>query len=757
MEFDGLVSIDTETNGTDLNYGNKPYLVSICGEEEQRFWEWDVNPLTREPEIPEGDIDEIVSALSCKKRVLHNTVFDVKALSNIRESFGEGWEWEITHDTLMASHILATNKPHDLTSLAMEYLGIDLLPFEERIRTATHKARTLAKSKKPDWRIAAPGLSELPSVKSSGSRVHRGTEEESYWKADMWLPRAFVTNEPDLLPEQGNWRHGNDPENHPWATVCCNYANSDTGATLALHNVLMQFLRERSLERIYITRLKLMRVIFLTLQDGISINMDRLTDLQEDYQELVQEASTEMVRIADQFGYSLEVPKGANNDSLRRFCFGYSEENLGNGVTNCRRCEKPWPKTKRGEQRWKQDRDDDMWYCSKSCFDKRKSGDWLNLPVVQTTDAGKPSTNAKAIQIYEYTLEGTQKAFIDHLRVKRKLGKSLEYVEIYKKFQIRQKENWSRLYPSLNPCGTDTLRTSSTNPSQQVISMQKDPRGRNLRYAFGPEPGRIWYSLDYSNLELRIPAYECGESAMLELFENPKDPPYYGSYHLLIFSILHPDKYDRDDPDGLIKAKDAFKDTWYQWTKNGNFAELYGAVDTGDGKGTADIAFHVPGAQSIISKRLKQKASLNRSWINFARKHGYVETIPDKTVDPQRGYPILCRRSQFGDIVPTQPLNYHVQGTACWVKMMAMIKIQELLDEWNHNCYYKPQYRMIMDIHDELVFDFPQNFTPKGVDKNLPRIRAIKMAMESTGKNVGVILTCGSERHSDYWSKGQAI
>ena len=57
MEFDGLVSIDTETNGTDLNYGNKPYLVSICGEEEQRFWEWDVNPLTRDPEIPEGAID----------------------------------------------------------------------------------------------------------------------------------------------------------------------------------------------------------------------------------------------------------------------------------------------------------------------------------------------------------------------------------------------------------------------------------------------------------------------------------------------------------------------------------------------------------------------------------------------------------------------------------------------------------------------------------------------------------------------------
>ena len=53
--------------------------------------------------------------------------------------------------------------------------------------------------------------------------------------------------------------------------------------------------------------------------------------------------------------------------------------------------------------------------------------------------------------------------------------------------------NWRKLHTSLNMCGTDTLRWSSNNPNSQNISKKE---GFNLRYAFGPAPGREWWSLD---------------------------------------------------------------------------------------------------------------------------------------------------------------------------------------------------------------------------------------------------------------------
>ena len=751
-----MISVDTETTGTDLHHGNKPYLVTMYDDEtdEQTYWEWDVDPLTRESVIPESDLDEIGDALALTERVLHNPVFDVKALSNVRVSFGEDWEWDLTHDTLMASHILATNKPHDLTSLALEYLGVDVKPFEDEIRQATNKARQIAKRRKPKWRIASPDLSDMPSVRSSSDKTFRGTEEESFWKADMWLPRAFVVNAPEILPEINGWTRGDDPEAHSWSDVCSKYANSDTAVTLPLHFELASILSQRNLQAIYKERMKLVRIVFGMQNRGVSYSHERLLELEQDYSEYVGHSENEMLDIALAYDYELDIPKGANNDSLRNFCFGFETVFKSDGTENCLVCNKALAKTERGRERWQ--KFEGKWICSDKCQGRTVSGSWLNLPVVARTPAGKPSANKAAMNIYEVTLDkGEQKDFIDALRVKRKLGKSLEYITSYKKFGQHVNEDWYRLNPSLNPCGTDTLRWSSHNPSQQVISKQLDHNGRNLRYIFGPLPGRVWYSLDYDNLELRIPAYECQEPAMLELFEHPDRGPYFGSYHLLIFSILHPDKYDHDDPMGLIKAKDKYKSTWYSWTKNGNFAELYGAVDTGDGKGTADIAFHVPGAQEIISKRLTEKNKLNRDWINYARKYGYVETMPDITVDAECGFPIRCKRSSFNQIVETVPLNYHVQGTACWVVMRAMIKTQGLIDEWNRDLK-EPEYFMPMNIHDELVFDFPLRMKGKK-DLNLPKVFALRRTMESIGEDIGVRLTCGLDRHTENWSKGKSL
>jgi len=300
-------------------------------------------------------------------------------------------------------------------------------------------------------------------------------------------------------------------------------------------------------------------------------------------------------------------------------------------------------------------------------------------------------------------------------------------------------KQWRVLHPSLNPAGTSTLRWTSRNPSEQIISKVVDEYGTNIRYAFGPSPDREWWSFDYNNIELRIPAYESGEPDLINLFEHPDDPPYFGSMHLLNFSVVYPDLWEDaikwHGEDGASEfVKKQYKDSYYQYCKNGGFAIQYGAQ-----KGTADAAFRRSGSYEKLKEKFDRQATLNKHYILQAEKYGYVTTLPDSSLDNPRGYPLYCSRSSWGKISPTIPLNYHVQGTACWVIMKAMLDIDKYLKSM-------PDHHMIMQVHDELVFDFPK-------ETNETVINTIKDIMEDKGRDIGIPLTVGIDRHPNNWSE----
>jgi DNA polymerase I-like protein with 3'-5' exonuclease and polymerase domains len=260
----------------------------------------------------------------------------------------------------------------------------------------------------------------------------------------------------------------------------------------------------------------------------------------------------------------------------------------------------------------------------------------------------------------------------------------------------------------------------------------------NLRHAFGPGPGREWWSLDAKNIELRIPAFEAGERDMMEVFLHPKRPPYFGSYHLLVFDLLHPEKFKKDG----VRCKELHESTWYQWVKNGNFAVIYGAQEE-----TADRAYRVRGAFSKLRRRFPRIAALADKYVALADRCGFVETMPDKSVDSRRGYPLLCTRSEWGKVLPTVPLNYHVQGTAMWWMARAMVRCYAQLEAW------KPFDAFIaLQVHDELVFDFP-----RGGRKNLGKIRALQKLIERGGEDIGVPTPVSVELHEEDWSKGESF
>jgi len=370
------------------------------------------------------------------------------------------------------------------------------------------------------------------------------------------------------------------------------------------------------------------------------------------------------------------------------------------------------------------------------------------------TDA--PSLDKNAMLYWQATLDdGPGRRFLSMLRDKRDYDTALQFLASYRRFWIpcREWPHWFRLHPTLNPTGTDTLRWSCVNPNGQQIS-KKDKV--NLRRCLCPAPGREWWSLDAKNIELRIPAYESGEGDLIDLFERQSEPPFYGSQHLLNFSTVYPDiwqealgKFGPEDAGKYCKTE--YESSWYQWVKNGDFAIQYNC-----GERTADRAFHRNGSYIALKSRFAKLENLNQWCIAEARKKGYVETIPDRSVDPDRGYPLLVSRTDYGDVMPTTPLNYRVSGSACWWMIQAMIRCDEQLLRWARE---EPGFDgfIALQIHDELLFDFPRGSGPEPHLTNLPKIRTIQKLMERGGDDIGVPTPVTVEYHSESWASGKVI
>jgi DNA polymerase I-like protein with 3'-5' exonuclease and polymerase domains len=710
------ISLDTEVTGLDIEHGAKPFLVTISDAEgANTYWEWDVNPVTRIPQIPKCDLAEIDSILEeADEIILQNPVYDVRALSSVPREWskcglGTSRFWSKVRDTLLAGHLLKSSQKHDLTTMVLVYLGVNVQPLEDAVKAACKKARTWARGKRPHWRIAKEGLPEMPSVKKRTSGKDRdGSKKDAAWKNDLWLPRAVA-------------KELNYPGDHPWWLVTADYANGDSAVLPFLYRRMKQLLEDQGLWNIYEKmRLHLLEVNYSMQTVGISLDEGRFDEKYVEFKEGYKKASQSCLDIAANYEFDLDLPKGNRNNSLVDFAFNH-----------------------------------------------------LKLPVVaRSKKTGQPSLKSSAIDEYKLVLDAgsDQLEFVTSFNERTVRGTALSYMDGYKRFWIKGNNGACLLHPNLNPTGSATLRWSCSNPNEQNIS-KKD--NFNLRYMFGPAPGREWWSLDANNIELRIPAYEAEEKDLISLFENPNDPPFYGSEHLLNFSTVYQELWESELKEvGEDKVgphcKDKYKATWYQWCKNGDFAIGYGSQ-----KANADKTFRKEGAYELLKSRFAKKEALNQKYIQFANKHGYVETIPDKDIDPLRGYPLWCARTRWGKIKPTIPLNYHVSGTAMWWMCRAMTKCHNFLvglteaSEWNLGkvrAVYSwitqaiaealPKgYYLIMQVHDELVFDFPY-IAEKG---NLPVVKQIKNLMESCGDGVGIPTPCSAEYHQFNWSEGVTV
>lgn len=234
-----------------------------------------------------------------------------------------------------------------------------------------------------------------------------------------------------------------------------------------------------------------------------------------------------------------------------------------------------------------------------------------------------------------------------------------------------------RLHTTYNQTVTATGRLSSTNPNLQNIPVRNDD-GREIRRAFIPAQGNIFFSADYSQIELRLVADMSGDATMLEAFAAGHD------IHAITAARIYHKPLDQVTSDERRKAKTA------------NFGILYGISAFGlsqrlniprtESKLLIDGYFATfPGVKDYIDRSVEQ-----------AREKGYVTTLDGR----RRMLPdINSRNAVVRSFSERNAVNAPIQGTAADVIKRAMIAIHDRFQAEG----IKSQ--MILQVHDELNFD----------------------------------------------------
>jgi len=222
-----------------------------------------------------------------------------------------------------------------------------------------------------------------------------------------------------------------------------------------------------------------------------------------------------------------------------------------------------------------------------------------------------------------------------------------------------------------------TGRLASNNPNLQNIPIRTE-RGKEIRKEFIPRNGNVIISADYSQIELRIVAAISGDENMCNAFKHNVD--IHTATAAKVFNV---------------DAKDVTKEMRYK-AKSVNFGIIYGqgAFGLADNLGISRTE-----AKEIIDNYKKEFNGITRymdNTINFCREHGYVQTL--------MGRKRWLRDINSGNFTvrgyaERNAINSPIQGTAADMIKMAMIKIHDAMKKENLKS------RMIMQVHDELVFD----------------------------------------------------
>jgi len=706
-----VFSYDTETTGSDLWHGCLPFFFSFTHDTGINEWyEWDVDPFTRLPVINKQELDQLCDTLCSDQCVMHNANFDIMATDKILEFANLGyrldWDWQGIDDSCIASHVLENLWSHSLKELRAIFLLIDNTK-QEALRVATNHARRIVRTnafqeKHGIWRIADANDPHWPAI--SKAPKEKSKDVSGWWHMDTWLPRMIALKAPEFLPEEkedvdrsnrnnnGDTSTGNrsprntsrrnttnrtktttspnnpgiteNPRGHSWFTCLRNYAIEDSETTLVLWETLEREIKDIGLWDQYLERRRLIKITHNMQKTGVTVTPKIHTERTR-YLETAQrnvEAATEIAR-------KTKSKKQTQDVNIR------SDKQLQSLLFTD-----------------------------------------LKLPIHVRTDTGQPSVKAEVLKKLYLETDNTEvSALLKTILLSRNNEKAASYLTGYRRWLIDE-----TIHSGMNITGTKFTRQSSSQPNLTNIGTGKELEDQsvdyNLRECFGPQQFWKWLSYDYSNIELRIWGYDCGNKEFIYCFEN--DIPV----HYLIACELHPEL-------ASLTPDEAKEDKRYKRTKNGNFAIIYGASPY-----KANATYGVPGAFEILSKRFPEVRTFTNKLFDQVARRGWIETMT--------GY-----RLHIPSDDPHVAVSGRVQGTAGAIIGRAMNDCTEELAE-------HPEFmtKLILQIHDELVFKCPLK-----TNYGQQITSSIFRNMEKQGEKIGIPLPVGGKEHTVDWSKGITI
>lgn len=314
--------------------------------------------------------------------------------------------------------------------------------------------------------------------------------------------------------------------------------------------------------------------------------------------------------------------------------------------------------------------------------------DKLGMPVIKKTPSGARSTDEEVLEklAEDYPLPAK---LLEHRSLSKLKG---TYTDKLAQLALPRT---GRVHTHYAQAVAVTGRLSSNDPNLQNIPV-RTPEGRRVREAFVAPAGSVIASADYSQIELRIMAHLSGDEALLRAFTDGLDVHRATAAEVFGVDLAQVSSEQR------------------RYAKVINFGLIYGMSSFGLAR---NLGIETKAAAAYIDKYFQRYPGVKNymeQTVVFAQKNHFVETV-------------FGRRLYLSEInggngprkkaAERQAINAPMQGTAADLIKLSMVKVQDVLDA------EKRATKMIMQVHDELVFEVPEAEV-EWVRTEIPRLMA---------------------------------
>lgn len=314
--------------------------------------------------------------------------------------------------------------------------------------------------------------------------------------------------------------------------------------------------------------------------------------------------------------------------------------------------------------------------------------DKLGMPVIKKTPSGARSTDEEVLEklAEDYPLPAK---LLEHRSLSKLKG---TYTDKLAQLALPRT---GRVHTHYAQAVAVTGRLSSNDPNLQNIPV-RTPEGRRVREAFVAPAGSVIASADYSQIELRIMAHLSGDEALLRAFTDGLD--VHRATAAEVFGV----------------ALDQVSSEQRRYAKVINFGLIYGMSSFGLAR---NLGIETKAAAAYIDKYFQRYPGVKNymeQTVAFAQKNHFVETVFGRQLYLAE---ITGGNGPRKKAAERQAINAPMQGTAADLIKLSMVKVQDVLDA------EKRATKMIMQVHDELVFEVPEAEV-EWVRAEIPRLMA---------------------------------